>query len=464
MMKRRDALKAMGGIAGAATLGKVLPGCKGGDDGPVGITTVVVLMMENRTYDHYFGARKLLEGLPGDGLVAGMSNPNRLGVDVEIYAAGGGDAVCVLDPPHGWEQGYLQYNDGAMDGFLAVHQERHDNDNLNDPMTYLTREHLPASWAIADSYVTCDRWFCSVFGPTWPNRMYWHTATSQGITENSLPTAGFNWRSIYHTLVEGGVEYGYYYGDVPVLAVIEDIPGNTDRLFRMEDFFAHAEAGTLPPVVYIDPAFSANDDHPPHHTMLGQQLIASIYTALASSPQWKNCLFVVTYDEGGGYFDHVAPPTDAPDEFAAQGFNRFGVRVPTFMAGPYVKQGEVISTVYDHTSMLKHFEVKHGLGPLYMRSTGANDILDCLDLDRLERGEWAPPAEIPAIEVNEADITEACTAAAERRVDHVMLDFADRYPKIFGRFDRRNEVRDYLYTIGDYLDRHNMGRIIRKRR
>jgi phospholipase C len=464
MMKRRDALKAMGGLAGAATLGKVLPGCGGGDDGPVGITTVVCLMMENRTYDHYFGARKLLEGLPGDGLVAGMSNPNRLGVDVEIYATGGADAVCVLDPPHGWDDGFLQYNSGAMDGFLTVHQNRHDSDTLNDPMSYLTRDHLPASWGIADAYVTCDRWFCSMFGPTWPNRMYWHTGTSQGITSNDLPTGGFNWTSIYHRLVEKEVEYAYYYGDVPVLAVIEDIPGNVDRIFRMEDFFDHAAAGTLPPVVYIDPAFSSNDDHPPHHTMLGQQLIASIYTALANSPQWKNCLFVVTYDEGGGYYDHVAPPNDAADEFAAEGFNQLGVRVPTFVAGPYVKQGEVISTRYDHTSMLKHIENMFGLDPLSARTTAANDLIDCLDLDRLERGDWAPPAEIPAVEINEDDITAQCTAAAERKDDHVVLALADKYPRIIKPFDRRDQVRDYLYMIGDYLERHNRGRIIRSRR
>jgi phospholipase C len=459
MMNRRDALRTMGGLAGAATLGRVLPGCAA--DGPTGITTVVHLMMENRSYDHVFGARAL-EGLGGDGLLATMSNPDRLDRQVAVFPAGGGDAVCVPDPPHGWESSRVQFNGGLNDGFLRAHQADHDSDVLVDPMQYLTRAHQPASWALADHYVTCDRWFCSVLGPTWPNRMYWHTGTSQGITSNDIPSAGFNWTSIYHRLLEAGVEYAYYFGDVPVLAVIEDLPGNADRMFRMDDFFAHAAAGTLPPVVYIDPAFSANDDHPPHHTMLGQQLIAAIYTALATSPQWKNCLLVVTYDENGGYFDHVPPPSDAADEFASSGFDQLGFRVPTMVVGPYVKQGTVVSTRYDHTAPLKHLEAMFGLAPLTMRTTASPDLSDCLDLDRLARGEWAPPADLPAVEVNESDITDACQYGGKAADDHPLLLLPRQFPDRFKGLVIP-DVRDTLYLVGDYLERHNRGRIVRGR-
>jgi phospholipase C len=420
--------------------------------------------MENRSYDHYFGARGLLEGLPGDGLTAAMSNPGRAGGDVPIFAIGAGDAVCDLDPPHEWDPSHAQVNGGAMDGFVRAYQSRHDNDNLDDVMGYLTRAHLPVSWALADAYTSCDRWFSSVLGPTWPNRMFWHTGTSRGIKDNSLPDGGFNWPSIYHRLVAREIEYAYYYGDVPVIAVgNDDIPGNIDRIFRMEDFFQHAARGTLAPVVYIDPAFSANDDHPPHHTKLGQQLIASIYTALATSPQWKNCLFVVTYDEHGGYFDHVAPPAGAAEEHVDLGFDQLGVRVPAMVIGPYVKQGAVVSTAYDHTSMLKHLENMFGLDPLHARVTAATDLTDCLDLERLARGAWASPTEIPAVEIDESEITSACTRSMERGADHVFLQWADRFPRIFERFDRRAQVRDYLHMIGDYLDRHGRGRIRRGR-
>jgi phospholipase C len=456
-MKRRDALKAMGGLAGAATLGKVLPGC-GGDSGPGGITTVVVLMMENRSYDHAMGARSLLEGKPGDGLTAAMMNNNGAGVAVPVFPVGGQDAVCVIDPPHEWESCHSAFNGGLNDGFVKAYEDAYTMPGLDGVMGYLTRDHLPVTWSLADSYTSCDRWFCSVMGPTWPNRMYWHTGTSQGITENSLPQSGFNWQSIYHRLASKNVDYGYYYGDVPVLAVIKDLDGVIDRIFRMEDFFVHAEAGTLAPVVYIDPAFSMNDDHPPKHTMIGQQLIASIYTALANSPQWKNILFVITYDEHGGYYDHVAPPT-SEDDFAADGFDQLGFRVPALVMGPYVKQGQVVSTVFDHTSMLKHIQNMFDLDPLYMRVDAANDLTDCLDQERLANNDPADPAEIPAVTINESDITAACMSGAAKK--HDMLALADKYPEIFAQFDRRDQAKDDVYLIGDYLEKHNQGRIIR---
>jgi phospholipase C len=466
MMKRRDALKAMGGIAGAAALGNLLPGCGddgggGPDAGPVN-PTMVFLLMENRSYDHYFGARAF-EGKPGNGLTAGMTNPNRLGVDVPVYAAGGGDAVCVLDPPHEWASSREQVNGGAMDGFLTVYQNRHDSNTIIDCMSYLTRDHLPAAWALADHYVSCDQWFCSVLGPTWPNRMYWHSGTSRGTTSNSTPAGGFSWESIYHRLISKNVEYGYYYGDVPVLSLIENLEGNVDRIYRFDKFFQHAAAGTLAPVVYIDPSFSANDDHPPHHTMLGQQLIAAIYTALATSPQWSKSMLVITYDEHGGYFDHVAPPATAADDYADAGFDQYGVRVPALVIGPYVKAGVAVSTLYDHASPLKHIENMFELDPLNTRVSGATDLTDCIDLARFEAEDPRPPADIPPIEVNESDITDACRYSADKPHDHIMLQLADRYPEKFKGLDRRAHVRDYLYTIGDYLEQHNRGRIRRGR-
>jgi phospholipase C len=460
-MKRRDALKAMGGLAGAATLGKVLPGCGSGDDGPKGITTYVFMMMENRSYDHAMGARSMLEGLDGDGLTSDMSNLGRDGVTPHpVFEVGGHDSVCVTDPPHEWDPCHASWNNGLNDGFVAAYQNRYDMDSLDQVMGYLTRDHLPVTWALADAYTSCDKWHCSVMGPTWPNRMYWHTGTSQGISDNSLPAQGFNWQSIYHRLTTAGVEYSYYYGDVPVLAVIKDLPGVTDRIFRMEDFFHHCEMGTLAPVVYIDPAFSMNDDHPPKHTMIGQQLIASVYTALASSPQWKNIMFVLTYDEHGGFFDHVSPPTTA-DDFADQGFDQLGFRVPALVMGPYAKQG-VVSTQFEHASCLKHLQNVFNLDPLYMRVDAATDLTDCIDMDRLMANDPADPAEIPEVVVNESDITDMChDTMAMKRDPHDMIAMADKYPEIFAQYDRRAHVKDDLYLIGDFLEKHNAGRIVR---
>ena len=222
-------------------------------------------------------------------------------------------------------------------------------------MQYLLREHVPTSYALADAYTLCNRWFCSVLGPTYPNRYYWHSAQSNGIMDNTIPAT--IWTNLYDRLNAAGVDWTYYYGDVPVLSLLGS--AGDGHIKRFKDFATDCAAGTLPPVVYIDPSFSLNDDHPPHHLSMGQQLIGAVYTALATSPQWKNILFCLTYDENGGFFDHVAPPT-AADDLAAQGFDQLGFRVPTVVMGPYVKQG-VSSVVYDHTSVLRHIENMFGL-------------------------------------------------------------------------------------------------------
>ncbi|MEO7093712.1 MAG: alkaline phosphatase family protein, partial [Polyangiales bacterium] len=195
-MKRRDALKTLGGLAGAATMAKFLPGC-GGDDKPKGITTYVYMMMENRSYDHLMGARSL-EGLPGDGQKTSFANPAIDGTMVAAYKAPSdmGKSVptlCDPDPPHGWDAAHLSFNSGAMNGFLQQHQIDHGNDmTLTEPMKYLSREVVPVTWALADAYTSCDRWFCSVMGPTLPNRAYWHAASSFGLKVNNEVLSDFS--------------------------------------------------------------------------------------------------------------------------------------------------------------------------------------------------------------------------------------------------------------------------------
>jgi phospholipase C len=461
-MRRRDAIKTLGGIAGAAGLSKLLPAC-GAEPGGLdpGIDTWVFMMLENRTYDHYLGARKLVEGLPGDGLVAGTTNPDLAGNDVALWPATE-PTMCVIDPPHGWDASREQFNGGAMDGFVRAHES--SSGSALEPMQYMLREHLPVTNALADAYASCDRWFASVMGPTLPNRMYWHAATSNGATNNDAIIAGAyeGVKTLYHNLDDKGVDWAYYYGDVPVLGVL-DIP-TEGRLRRfLYDFIDDAAAGRLPPVVYIDPAFGGNDDHPPHHPLLGQQLISAVYTALATSPQWERCMLVVTYDEHGGFYDHVPPPT-APDEFAAQGFDQLGFRVPTIAAGPYVKQRHVSSVVFDHTSALKHIEDTFGLAPLTARSSAATGLADLIDLERLAAGEPSAPIALPAVEIDETQLPAACTGAGpfSAPFEHDILAWAEAERARLGHLDRRHETADYIHGIADYLDRHGLGRIRRR--
>ena len=453
-MKRRDALKTIGGLAGAATLAQVLPGCGGGGDaGPDGITTYVFMMMENRSYDHFFGSRTTIEKIAG-GNAAPLTTtlPDMNGAPVALYKPAMSIDECDPDPPHGWDAQHASWNNGACDQFVVQHQMDHGDPTMRQPVQYLTRDLVPVSYALADEYATANQWFCSVMGPTWPNRFYWHAGTSFGLKSNQLPAAGtFNGKSIYHRLEAKSIDWAYYYGSIPVIAVINDIPNITDKIKRMSAFFTDAAAGTLPPVVYIDPAFNDNDDHPPVHPINGQELIASVYAALAKSPQWKNVMMVVTYDENGGFFDHVSPPKSA-DDHAADGFDQLGFRVPTMVLGPYVKQGFVSNVQYDHTSCLKHLENVFGLDPLTMRSTAANDLSDFIDMDRLATFQWNKPIELP--EVNLDNYPEAmdtqCTGG-NLRTDpsgsHPVIDWADAHPELIEGMDLRSEIPAYRRNI-----------------
>jgi phospholipase C len=279
--------------------------------------------------------------------------------------------------------------------------------------------------------------------------MYWHTGQSNGIMSNDFPSAGLSWPSIYHRLEAKKIDWAYYYGSVPVVSVITDL--NLDnKVFRFTQFLKDAAAGTLPPVVYIDPAFFVNDDHPPAHPINGQELIAAVYTALAKSPQWKNCLFVVTYDENGGFYDHVAPGKTA-DDYAATGFDQLGFRVPALVMGPYVKESYVSSVQYDHTSALKHLENMFGLEPLTMRSTAATDLTDCLDLDRLAAGKWNKPIELPAVDPSRWPMDPICFNTKGKVATHPVLEWADANRELLGDLDLRDEVDDYRAAIRDFL-------------
>jgi phospholipase C len=458
-MKRRDALKTIGGLAGAAGMTRFLPGC--GDEGdPGGITTFVYLMLENRTYDHVFGARAL-EGLGGDGLKAGMSNPDQGGAPIAPYVPTD-EELCVLDPPHGWDASHLQFNAGKMDGFVTEYQKDHGSTTIRDSMQYLTRDLNPISWALADKYATCDRWFASVMGPTLPNRAYWHTATSFGLQANAEVLNKFSQGvpvpTIYNLLADAGIDWAYYYGTLAVVSLL-GAPGpyqldlgptdGTGHVRRFGDadlpggqFFTDAAAGKLPPVVYIDPSFSENDDHPPVHPIRAQSLISSVYTALAKSPQWKNCLLVVTYDEHGGFYDHVPPPTITSDDtlakFGVDGFQQLGFRVPAMVIGPYVKENYVSSVQLDHTSALKHLQNELGLPALNSRMDAANDLSDCIDLDRLAKRDWHPPVKLPTINLDDWAWKDAKCKGGGFRYHDPISEWADANP---GKFAPEHDLR-----------------------
>ena len=390
-----------------------------------GIDTIVVLCMENRSFDHFLGSRKFIEGRAVDGLTGMEWNPAPAGgAPVFTHQL---DDFTPEDPPHGWDKAHAQWNGGANDGFVIAHA----GPTQNDAMGYHVRSQLAATYALADQFAVCDRWFCSVLGPTWPNRFYLHGATSGGIKKND-PLIGMT--SVFNLLGDAGLSSKTYFHDLAWQAGYFNFNG----LVGIEQFFQDAQGGTLPNFSFIDPKFfgaDANDDHPDHDIQLGQALIASIYAALSSSPQWPRTLFVITYDENGGFYDHAAPPTiaDQREEFRQQGF-----RVPALVAGGMVKAGSVISTTFDHASILSTLGVRHGFTPLNERMAAAADLSSCIDPALVVANQVRIAPRIAPITVSLDRVRQLMAKPRDGRHDQPELaDLANR-GEIPRQFDRRH--------------------------
>jgi phospholipase C len=349
----------------AAALGSVL-------DHPASecpVDTVVVLMMENRSFDHFLGwlgsdsayvdAGKRRYGK--DFSVAGRTNlryPNAHGelVPTESISNLGHDAFRGCGhkiPSHGWTASRVQRDHG----FLA-------NGSGNDvfAVSYNSASDLPVLGTLAKRFTLFDHYHSSLLGPTFPNRQYMHSAQSEGMKGNPGPldVGVYKAETIWDRLDRAGVSARYYYYDLPLLLLWGDRFAN--RVSSVDRFLTDAKAGTLPNVAFVDPGFTDDDrtdDHPQGDTRSGQRYVAALFNALARSPQWARTAFVVTYDEWGGFFDHVRPPILADDRASTNDANNFGqagFRVPTVLASPYAKPGFVDHRVYDHTSILRFLE------------------------------------------------------------------------------------------------------------
>jgi len=383
-MDRRTFLKRAGLVGGALAASTAIPGCRWlyppgfepgqslldglASDCPV--DTVVVLMMENRSFDHWLG------WLASDQqyLEAGRSRYGALfGVDGnqhQTYAGPDGpvdtrylfawDQItnpwrgCDFgDPGHSWTTGRVQRDQG----FLAP-----GSGNDEFALGYYNAPDLAFSARLTKRFTTFDSYHCSVLGPTNPNREYLHSAQSGGVKSNYLPIAegGFSWPTIWDRLGAAGVPARYYYSDLPVTFLWGERLNPFNR--PIAEFYADCAAGTLPNVVFLDPSFvgeNRTDDHPLADVRAGQGFMRDVFQAFAQSPQWERGVFLVTYDEWGGFFDHVAPPHLADDRTSTNDqddFSQAGFRVPTVMASPFARPGFVDRRVYDHTSILRFLE------------------------------------------------------------------------------------------------------------
>jgi phospholipase C len=358
------------------------------------IEHIVVLVLENRSFDHTLGYLALPEHrledrgeLPADvdGLdLAAFSNSH----EGREYRPEPLDETVFhtkdLDPPHSAGSTAAQIDGGSMGGFVSAFaaalaekkaEGATDPEVLKAVMGYLTPKHVPVYDHLARNFCVCDRWHCSVPGPTMPNRFYAVAGTTNGVVGNIDVIVGEfgKFKSFFRYLEPDG--WRWYSSDPGILRAIDERYSFDNDLDRFAYFDQSTEVqqrsflsdvlggGGLPGVAWIDPNFNmgkmipdipfmfdgpgSNDDHPPVPVMAGQKLVNKIYTALGRSPYWDSTLFVVMYDEHGGFFDHVPPP------------GKLGPRTPALLISPHVKRG-VCHTPFDHASVIKTILLRFG--------------------------------------------------------------------------------------------------------
>jgi phospholipase C len=423
-LTRREILKLCGATAAAELGTLLLHGCGGltvGSNIPPGSTAcgkltdiehVVIFIQENRSFDHYFGSYRGVRGFADPSAAFEQADPanttNRpvgkllpFHLDTSMT-----NAACTHDITHAWVPQHQSWNNGAMDGFV---NPRPPN-NLNDAtltMGYYTRADIPYYYAVADAFTICDNYFCSVMGPTDPNRLYTMAASIDPDGKNGGPllqTLGLNRSSFFGSLTyttmpeqlqARGISWKVYsspdanilnsiFSD-NVLSYFKNFQNTASPLYQNAflpqfpaGFVADALSGNLPQVSWVL-ASLVDSDHPPAPAVFGESTLFAILNALtADAAQWAKTALFVTYDENGGFFDHVAPPTappGTPGEYLTVpavldptvagnppilGPIGLGFRVPMLILSPFSRGGFASSNLFDHTSILRFLETRFG--------------------------------------------------------------------------------------------------------
>jgi phospholipase C len=366
------------------------------------IEHIVVVMMENRSFDH------LLGWLPGaNGRQAGLTYLDSHGEAHPTNRLTTFVGCSHPDPDHSYAGGRSEFDDGKMDGWLRT--------STNDTFSigYYLEEDLPFFSALARNFTTLDNYFASILGPTFPNRVFQHAAQTDRLSNtldiSTLPT-------IWDRLAAAGVSHKYYYSNVPFLALWGAKYLGSSALFP--DFLRDAAAGSLPAVSFVDPRFTilddgeGNDDHPHADVRAGEAFLGQVYRAVTTGPGWSNTVLIVNRDEWGGFYDTVTPSrVIAPnnvDTDLVNGKALLGCRVPVVVVSPFTRgtnpaTPRIDSGLYDHTSVLKLIEWRYNLTSLTSRDASAEigNLASALDLSK-------PNYSVPPLPVVDAPIPTPC--------------------------------------------------------
>lgn len=342
------------------------------------IKHVVVLMMENHPFDELLGWMKsVYPKLEGVDPANPAANPDFPNASTLVKQAAKTDPSIALDPLHDLPD-VLEQLANSNSGFVSNFARNYPTSTAAERaqiMGYYAKGALPVIHALAENFNVCDHWFSSLPGPTWPNRFFVHTGTSKGHVK--MPSGlyikneyCYDQYTIYDEFEKKNISWGIYHHGMPHTLLLVRLWDKPLRFHRMDKFFEDASGPEeqFPQYVFIEPSYGGadeNDQHPPTDIREGEYLIAQVYNAIRGNEKlWASTLFVLLYDEHGGFYDHVVPPKAVPpdgytDEYS---FAQYGIRVPAVLISPWVPRGYT-DTMFDHTSLLKYLIDKWGLRP-----------------------------------------------------------------------------------------------------
>jgi len=434
----RAACKYQRGDMPAATLGPSIP-----IDEEMPIDNIVVVMMENHSFDSYLGhLNQYAHRTDIESAAANASNPT---VDGGTAPWTHAPHPCSADTDHYWGGTHSEIDNGKMDGFAIVNQGfSAPPDAGADPgplydgarsMWWYDQTDLPFYYQLASTFAIADHYHCSLPGPTYPNRMYLLAATSFGETCPACfpDISGYSYpqndATVLDELSKRHVTWNLYSDGLPGAAVIyvTSFVARWGRqpLFNFAQFQKDAAAGNLPQVSFVDPNLSSesqggagSDEHPPGDIQTGELFVSQVVDAVMKSPQWAHTALFITHDENGGFYDHVPPPPAcAPDKMAPiltpidqgtkGGFDMYGIRVLLIAVSPYAKKGYVGHHVYDHTSITRFIEAKFKLPALSARDANAEPPTDLFDFKDPPAFATPPSLTTPTVDPTQLDYCQA---------------------------------------------------------
>jgi phospholipase C len=369
---------------------------------------IVVLMMENRSFDHMLGSLKAVNPAI-DGITDGLSNPDTTGALIKPQPLAEFQSQLDPDPDHHFPAVDLQIFGGTgrqpnMQGFVKSYfNQQRDVKHSEKIMYYFPKEKLPVLTTLALEFAVFNRWFASIPGPTICNRAFAHYGTSFGKVDLNPLYINEPFKSIYSRLIGATPKRTakvYYYDTTSSTMEVANLLQNQPELFgTFDQFVKDCEKGDLPDYSFIEPNYSdhetnageeiANDQHPDHNVQAGELFIATVYQRIKENAAlWASTALLIVYDEHGGIYDHVPPPNCVADQFTASAnatgtgaefkFDRLGVRVPAILISPWIAKGTVVDRVFDHASIPATI-TKFFLGdysPRSPRETNANVFIE----------------------------------------------------------------------------------------